>query len=114
MDIEQRLWKMLRNAVASAHPMACANCKKELDKTAPNGFHVDHVFPKSIWPERILDPSNMQLLCPDCNRDKGNSVFRRGPTTQAHLDTAVNYVLELQDLIRVQAEQIRLLEKMRK
>lgn len=35
-------------------------------------MHVDHIKPKSIYPELALDPNNMQVLCEDCNRGKSN------------------------------------------
>lgn len=34
-------------------------------------LHVDHVKPRSLWPELALDPKNLQVLCDDCNIGKG-------------------------------------------
>ncbi len=51
---------------------SCAKCGT--DCTHQLGLlHMDHIFPKSIWPNRRYDPDNMQILCADCNRDKGTN-----------------------------------------
>lgn len=42
----------------------CACCHTELRE-----FHVDHVFPLALGGSN--DDSNIQLLCPPCNRKKG-------------------------------------------
>lgn len=34
---------------------------------------VDHIKPRSRYPELALDPNNLQVLCASCNRGKGNS-----------------------------------------
>jgi 5-methylcytosine-specific restriction endonuclease McrA len=34
-------------------------------------LHVDHVKPRSKYPELELEPTNLQVLCPDCNMGKG-------------------------------------------
>lgn len=52
----QRLLKLQR--------WTCIGCRASLKK----GFHIDHVFPVSKGGSS--DPSNIQLLCPHCNRSK--------------------------------------------
>lgn len=44
----------------------CTNCKTNLKKS---GKHIDHIFPVALG--GTSDPSNIQLLCPTCNRKKG-------------------------------------------
>lgn len=34
-------------------------------------WHVDHICPRSTHPELALEPSNLQVLCADCNLGKG-------------------------------------------
>lgn len=36
-------------------------------------LHVDHIKPKSIYPELCWDINNLQVLCKDCNFGKGNT-----------------------------------------
>lgn len=33
---------------------------------------VDHILPKSLYPELRLDLNNLQVLCPNCHRRKTN------------------------------------------
>ena len=33
-------------------------------------IHVDHIKPRSIYPELALSFSNLQILCEDCNLGK--------------------------------------------
>jgi 5-methylcytosine-specific restriction endonuclease McrA len=33
---------------------------------------VDHIKPRSLYPELALEPSNLQVLCRACNRGKSN------------------------------------------
>lgn len=35
-------------------------------------MHVDHIKPKSKYPELALEFSNMQVLCDPCNMGKSN------------------------------------------
>ncbi len=37
-----------------------------------NEIHVDHIKPRSVYPELSCSPLNLQLLCPDCNIGKLN------------------------------------------
>jgi 5-methylcytosine-specific restriction endonuclease McrA len=39
-----------------------------------NGYiHVDHILPRSKYPERELDIENLQVLCEACNIGKSNT-----------------------------------------
>jgi len=41
-------------------------------RAAPdNPLHVDHIKPRSKFPELALDIDNLQVLCEDCNIGKG-------------------------------------------
>lgn len=47
----------------------------ELCGTAPTPgkpLHVDHIKPRSKYPELEFEISNLQILCDDCNLGKGN------------------------------------------
>ena len=35
-------------------------------------IHVDHIKPRSKYPELELDINNLQVLCEDCNIGKSN------------------------------------------
>jgi hypothetical protein len=48
-------------------------------------WHGDHIEPRSLFPEKELDPDNVQTLCSACNYVKGNRTsinwkgYRRWP-----------------------------------
>lgn len=52
-------WRRLRAEHLKAHPF-CVRCG------AP-AREVDHVIPRSVAPERRLDPTNLQGLCTPCH-----------------------------------------------
>lgn len=35
-------------------------------------LNVNHIKPRRRFPELALDPKNLQVLCGDCNHEKGN------------------------------------------
>lgn len=37
-----------------------------------HSLHVDHIKPRSLFPALALEPSNLQVLCRDCNLGKSN------------------------------------------
>ncbi|MBD2068912.1 HNH endonuclease [Leptolyngbya sp. FACHB-671] len=64
----------------------CACCSKQMgfgEKTyldngdftlEPHHPTVDHILPKSFFPELTLDKQNLVMVCWSCNRKKSNSV----------------------------------------
>jgi hypothetical protein len=38
--------------------------------TTTGQWHVDHIYPRSLYPDSALDPANLQVLCEDCNLGK--------------------------------------------
>jgi HNH endonuclease len=61
-----REWKKLRYTAIEKHGRTCACCG------AHGGMiHVDHIKPRSKWPELELVLDNLQVLCEDCNIGKG-------------------------------------------
>ncbi len=69
-------------------------------------LHMDHIFPKSIWPNRRYDPDNMQILCADCNRDKGTNSndYRIEKHVQVGFQQSFRaaYINKLADIIQTQ------------
>lgn len=62
-------WRRLRYRVLKANNGCCQCC----GVSAANGaqLHVDHVKPRSKFPELELEFTNLQVLCRDCNLGKG-------------------------------------------
>jgi hypothetical protein len=58
----------------------CFYCKKKVKEGnayAKNAKHIDHVYPKSLFPELEHFPLNQVVSCGDCNRRKGNMIPTR-------------------------------------
>lgn len=64
-----RAWRELRYRVLDKHGKKCQACGRNDPKEK---YHVDHIKPRSKYPELELDFNNLQILCEDCNRGKGN------------------------------------------
>jgi 5-methylcytosine-specific restriction endonuclease McrA len=66
---QKRAWR--RKAIKENAGQGCPACKKKFD----NGQHmatVDHIIPRSMGGADA--PHNYQLLCFQCNLDKGNKM----------------------------------------
>ncbi|MDE2021210.1 MAG: HNH endonuclease [Patescibacteria group bacterium] len=71
-------WKRLRFRALEHYGRRCACCGATTDDGKK--LHVDHIKPKSRYPELALCFENLQILCEDCNIGKGASSetdFRR-------------------------------------
>lgn len=65
-------WRRLRvdafEANRQRYGMLACECCGMVDVES---FHVDHIYPRSAYPELALDPDNLQVLCDACNIGKG-------------------------------------------
>lgn len=65
-----REWRELRYRVLTKSDGRCQCCgAKAIDG---GRLHVDHIKPRSKFPELALEESNLQVLCEDCNLGKSN------------------------------------------
>ena len=60
------LWQDLRRKLFETKPNHCAKCK------STENLEADHIYPVSLFPEKQLDLSNLQILCKKCNYEKSN------------------------------------------
>jgi hypothetical protein len=60
-------WKDLRKRVFRRYGHRCMRCGHE-SKT----MHIDHIKPRSKYPELELVFNNLQVLCKPCNMEKSN------------------------------------------
>lgn len=72
-------WRRLRNIPIILYGKNCACCGKITKKS---DLHVDHIKPRSIYPELELEVSNLQILCKDCNMKKSTKVIDYRTTEQ--------------------------------
>jgi 5-methylcytosine-specific restriction endonuclease McrA len=65
-----REWKEVRYSVLARFGGKCCCCGA--DRFSGAILDVDHIKPRSKYPELALDPDNLQVLCRDCNEGKSN------------------------------------------
>lgn len=68
---DSREWLGLRFRVLAKHGAVCMLCKTGGSKTNP--IQVDHIKPRSKFPNLELVESNLQVLCKQCNHGKSNT-----------------------------------------
>ena len=66
-----RQWRELRWKVLVEQGAFCKVCGR--DRSDGIKLHVDHIKPRSKFPELELTKLNLQVLCEDCNMGKGAS-----------------------------------------
>jgi 5-methylcytosine-specific restriction endonuclease McrA len=66
---ETREWRELRYKVLRKFGFKCMACGSGTEK---GPLHVDHIKPRSYFPELELEFENLQVLCGDCNIGKSN------------------------------------------
>ena len=72
---ESQQWRVLRYKALKLHGAKCQLCG------AKGTLHVDHIKPRSKYPELELRLDNLQVLCEQCNLGKGawdESDWRKG------------------------------------
>ncbi len=67
---ETAKWKEVRYMALLANDGRCELCGAS--KKDGVILHVDHIKPRSKYPELRLDPNNLQVLCEPCNMGKSN------------------------------------------
>lgn len=65
-------WRALRASVIRRQGRICRRCGMEINSR--RDVTVDHIKPRSRYPELALDFSNLRVLCRSCNSSKGISV----------------------------------------
>lgn len=63
-------WRKLRYEAFAKYGNKCQCCGASPETGAV--LHVDHIKPKSIYPELAFNIDNLQILCEDCNMGKSN------------------------------------------
>lgn len=60
-------WQFLRKRTLKRYGCICMKCKSKNTE-----MHVDHIKPRSKYPELERDENNLQVLCRGCNMIKSN------------------------------------------
>lgn len=90
---DSEAWRGLRYQVLRRDGGKCVLC----GVTAADGatLHVDHIKPRSLFPELELEITNLQVLCADCNLGKSNTDqidWRRMETVEVEKEKAVRHL----------------------
>lgn len=64
--LDSREWQEMRYRVLVQYGRKCMACG-----TTRGEMHVDHIKPRSKYPELALEFTNLQVLCRGCNKGKG-------------------------------------------
>ena len=62
-------WRLVRKQVVEEQGRVCQECHQHISDD--NDLTIDHIKPRSKFPELALDKSNLQVLCRRCNSAKG-------------------------------------------
>ncbi|WFB70046.1 HNH endonuclease [Chryseobacterium sp. WX] len=66
------LKKEIRNFYRKEQKILCAYCRNPVSLVYPDNCHVEHIAPKSLYPEYIFVSKNLCVICADCNKIKRN------------------------------------------
>lgn len=69
-------WLSLRIQILTTRPQVCAICGRSREEHGI-AVEVDHILPRSKYPELALEPNNLQILCYDCNRGKRDKIVQQ-------------------------------------
>lgn len=72
VKIPRNEWLRLRYQAFKLYGNKCQCCGVGPDKAV---LHVDHIKPRSLFPELAKSLSNLQILCEACNLGKSNIDF---------------------------------------
>jgi 5-methylcytosine-specific restriction endonuclease McrA len=63
-------WKLIRQQVIKEKGRVCSECGNPIRNSYD--VTVDHIRPRSKYPELALDKENLSVLCRSCNSSKGD------------------------------------------
>jgi hypothetical protein len=63
-------WQLLRDSVIKEDGRRCKECGRLVEKGAE--LTVDHILPRSRYPDLALRKDNLRVLCRSCNSAKGD------------------------------------------
>lgn len=72
-DSWKKEWRKLRYQAFKKYGNSCCCCGRSPSNDHTVVLHVDHIKPKSMYPNLSLDIQNLQILCADCNFAKSNT-----------------------------------------
>jgi 5-methylcytosine-specific restriction endonuclease McrA len=80
-------WINLTKKVRDLYKCGCMKCSKENIET-----HIDHIFPRSLYPKFQYSIHNLQILCKDCNIEKSNKNNIDYRTAEQRKKCSIKYI----------------------
>lgn len=77
-------WGIIREQIIREQGRFCQECGREIKDDFD--LTVDHIKPRSKFPEFALDASNLRVLCRSCNSTKGASYDELGVTPEKQVN----------------------------
>lgn len=72
LDQINSLKKDIRDFYRKEQRVLCAYCKSQVSVVYPTNCHIEHIAPKSLYPNYMFEPKNLCVICADCNQIKRN------------------------------------------
>lgn len=72
-DLNDKLKRMIRKRLWQHQNGICVYCQREIEKHTLTIIdeHIEHILPKSKYPQLALSAYNLALACSTCNYNKG-------------------------------------------
>jgi uncharacterized protein (TIGR02646 family) len=68
MEIRSKIRAFYRGEQAGI----CCYCKNDVSQVSAGNAHIEHIAPKSLYPQFMFEPKNLCVVCCDCNEIKRN------------------------------------------
>lgn len=81
---EKYIQKDIKDSLLTECHNKCMYC--ESDISGAGDYHIEHYRPKSIYPNKSFDWSNLGIACPKCNRNKGDNFNEEFPCVNPYID----------------------------
>ncbi|MEW1880985.1 retron system putative HNH endonuclease [Rhodococcus sp. NPDC080181] len=80
----------LKDALRNETAGKCAYCESSIEDVAP--AHVEHIQPKSLFPDLVMKWSNLTLCCPVCNSNKGDYYSLKAALLNPYVDDPSDHI----------------------
>ncbi|WP_083742531.1 HNH endonuclease [Rhodococcus sp. MTM3W5.2] len=89
--------KQIKEGVAEETTDRCAYCDSEMK--AIHSGHVEHIDPRSIFPEKVVAWDNLTLACEQCNLSKKDYYSELVPLLNPFIDHPEDHLVFFGDLV---------------
>lgn len=71
--------KHIRDHYLGEQAYRCGYCRIEKKESHGMAWDIEHILPKSIFPEFLFEPENLAIACKECNspKDNGNILVKK-------------------------------------